>query len=212
MSYELKTSCQRGLSEKQRYFDDLAPSWDHRPTADADTINRILSFADIKPGVAALDLGTGTGLLIPHLLDLVGDEGRVYAVDISEEMLNRARHRIKPFPPNLSLVCACAENLPFPDASINNVICFAAFPHFDDKLAALKEMRRILKPDGVVLIAHARGRHEINRMHRRASGPIAHDLVPAPQAMRALLREAGLMTENLIDDLNLYLVVARLIS
>ncbi|HHY37487.1 MAG TPA: methyltransferase domain-containing protein [Clostridia bacterium] len=202
-------SCERGFSEKERYFDDLAPTWDHRPTADADTIDRILSFVDIRPGAAVLDLGTGTGLLIPHLLGLVGDKGHVYAVDISAGMLNRVRQRIDPFPPNLSLVRASAENLPFPDASMNNVICFAAFPHFDDKVAALKEMRRVLKPDGVVLIAHARGRHAINRMHRTASGPIAHDLVPAPRAMRALLREAGLMTENLIDRPDLYLVVAR---
>lgn len=194
---------------KEEYFDQMALTWDTRSRCGRQTIERILSFTDIKEGFGVIDLGTGTGILLPYLLSLVGDRGHVYAVDISGEMLKKAKERLLPLLKNVSFLKAGAEDLPLTEACVNAVICFAAFPHFCDKVAALREMFRVLKPGGSILIAHDKGRDEINHMHRHACDVISDDLLPDPVSMRSLLDETGFSEEVFIDRRDMYLILAR---
>ena len=73
-------------------------------------------------------MGTGPGILLPHLRSGVGKSGQTCAFDLSFEMLRSAA--AKPLGPEDILVRADTHFIPFREGHFDRVICFAAFPHF----------------------------------------------------------------------------------
>lgn len=73
------------------FFDRLAVTWDAGEVCSTpEKIKAILGKVPISRGMSVLDLGTGTGVLVPYLSRMVGPEGHVTAIDLSEGMLSRA--------------------------------------------------------------------------------------------------------------------------
>lgn len=106
------------------------------------------------PGSHALDVAAGPGTVAVVLADRLGPDGRVTATDISPAMLEIARCR--PTPPGaapIEWVEAAATPLPVPDATVDVLTCQQGVQFFPDKLAALAEMRRVLRPGGRAGIA-----------------------------------------------------------
>jgi ubiquinone/menaquinone biosynthesis C-methylase UbiE len=93
---------------------------------------------------------------------------------------------------------ATAMRLPVRDAAVDTVVCFAAFPHFEDKLQALKEMFRVLRPGGNVVVAHLLSRAELSRHHGGCSA-VAHDKLPDDDGMRGLFRAAAFPEPEILD-------------
>lgn len=190
--------------DRPEFFDQHAASWDaDRPPEEEASLARVVTLAEVQPGQAVLDVGTGTGVLIPHLLRAVGPTGRIVAVDLSPEMLEVARE--KGFPPSVTSLEADVHDLPLPDADFDRVICNAALPHFEDRAHSMQEMVRVLRPGGVLVISHPIGREAVNRRHRKAGGPVEGDRVPPPEAMTALLGEAGLTEAWVVDEPEFFL-------
>lgn len=77
-----------------KYFDDIAQKWDEIVKHDYSKIDFVLDMLDMAEGDKVLDVGTGTGVLIPLLLKRVGDKGSITAIDISKEMLKVAKRNI----------------------------------------------------------------------------------------------------------------------
>src|SRR3972149_9751546 len=85
----------------QEYFDQLAPTWDEELTPERlQCLGNIVKELGIEPGYYVLDIGSGTGILLPFLIAEMGDEGRIVALDLSAEMLVQAQ--AKNFPPMVS--------------------------------------------------------------------------------------------------------------
>jgi demethylmenaquinone methyltransferase/2-methoxy-6-polyprenyl-1,4-benzoquinol methylase len=80
------------------------------------------------------------------------------------------------------------------------VTCFSAFPHFPDKERALFEMVRVLKREGKLMMAHLHSVEEINQLHQGMGGPISHDLLPHPERIRNLMKDAGLGGISVINQ------------
>ena len=94
-----------------------------------------------------LDLGCGTGAST----EFYSKKGfKVIAYDLSREMLEKVKERNLKNKP--ILVKGIAEELPFKDKYVGQIFCSGSFHHFDNKLKSLKEMHRVLKPGGKVLI------------------------------------------------------------
>ncbi len=194
--------------DRPGFFDHHAPTWDADRHPDEDArLARVVTLAKVQTGQAVLDVGTGTGVLVPHLLRAVGSTGRIVAIDLSSEMLEVARQ--KGFPPSVTFLQADAHDLPLPDADFDRVICNAALPHFEDHTRSIREMVRVLRPRGILVISHPIGREAVNKLHREAGGPVEDDRVPAPEAMLALLQEAGLTEVWVIDEPEFYLASGR---
>jgi demethylmenaquinone methyltransferase/2-methoxy-6-polyprenyl-1,4-benzoquinol methylase len=126
-----------------------------------DLLNRVLSFgqdrgwrrraialAALAPADRGLDVGAGTGDLALSLATSA-PSGRVVAVDIAERMLTRSRTRAEVA---LGLVVGSAEALPFADSTFGVVVAGFAVRNFGDLPRGLREMRRVLRPGGRVVV------------------------------------------------------------
>ena len=183
------------------HFEARAATWDDHAPPDLDArLRRLLApFAD-RFGKARLilELGTGTGACIPHLC-AYAPRAQLVALDLAFAMLTRARLRRS----GVYVAQADAHRLPFPSAGENGgfdmVVCHNSFPHFQDKLRALQEIRRVLRRGGSVLIVHHMSRPEVNAVHRRIGEPVASDTLPTAQEMQQLLAQAG-YTRAWVED------------
>jgi len=104
-----------------------------------------------------LDVATGTGRLPYFLLQEPGFDGQVVGLDPSGGMLDMAREKLAPFGPRAALVQQVAGDLPFPDAAFAAVTCLEALEFMPDDTAALREMVRVLRPGGHLLISRRHG-------------------------------------------------------
>ncbi|MBP1474670.1 methyltransferase domain-containing protein [Frateuria sp. MAH-13] len=102
-------------------------------------------FGSLK-GRALLDVACGTGEWLAWLHQ--HGARSVTGIDLSEKAIQACRQRL----PQGEFYCCPAEELPFPSGAFDIVTCMGSLEHFLDKLAALKEMRRVLKPGGFIVL------------------------------------------------------------
>jgi len=114
----------------------------------------ILQLSQVAPGMQVLDLASGTGEPALALARAVGPEGHVTATDLGAGMLTivqeNARHAGLT---NLTFQEADAHALPFPEQTFDRVTCRFGVMYFADVGQALREIRRVLKPGGLVVLA-----------------------------------------------------------
>lgn len=110
----------------------------------------ILREAGIKLGFHVLDYGCGPGGYIIPLTELVGGSGRVYALDIHPLAVQKVRDiASKKKLANVETILSdCQTGLP--DKSLDAVLLYDAFHHLNDPDMVLKELSRVLKPDGIL--------------------------------------------------------------
>lgn len=110
---------------------------------------KLAGAAGIKAGQRVLDVACGTGILARHIAERVGDDRLVNAIDINEGMLAVARRKA----PGISWQRAAAEQLPFKDNSFDAVFCQFGLMFIDERAQAIREMQRVLRPQGQLVIA-----------------------------------------------------------
>lgn len=112
------------------------------------------ALAELKAGETVLDLGSGGGVDVFLAAQKVGETGNVIGVDMTSEMLEKARVNAKLGSyKNVEFRAGEIENLPVEDGSIDVVISNCVVNLSPDKLATYKEVFRVLKPNGRVLIS-----------------------------------------------------------
>ena len=108
--------------------------------------------ANLKEGDQVLDIAGGTGDLSMAFSKKVGNSGRVVHTDINEAMLRTGRNRLVDKGIILPTLVCDAEKLPFPDGHFDLVSVAFGLRNMTHKDAALKEMNRVLKPGGKLLV------------------------------------------------------------
>ena len=202
------SSVDRLAMQLQEYFDQLAPTWDKELTPERlKCLGKIIRELGIRPGYHVLDIGSGTGVLVPFLISQLDNEGKIVALDFSMEMLVQAQ--AKDFPSIVGFAQADVLAIPFADNSVDLAICNSAFPHFSDKAEALKEIARALRINGRLVICHAMSREMLNRLHQSIGGAVANDLLPDELHLRRLTKQAGLRITHFEDGPERYLVIAE---
>ena len=158
---------------QKEFFNSMAYKWDTVCKHDTEKIMYILNLLGIKEGSKLIDVGTGTGVLVPYLSDYVGKDGKVIAIDIADKMLEVAQSKYN-FE-NVSFVCGDILKVDLPKESFDYIICYSAFPHFEDKLTMIKTISRLLKTGGKFIICHSQSRDAINKLHKNVSEAVAED-------------------------------------
>lgn len=105
---------------------------------------------DVTRFQSILDVGSGAGQILGHLLKVVAPDTRIVACDLSHKMLRRARQRVKSMRP--VYIAADMTRLPFADESFDCVTCGWVIEHLTDPRPGLKELGRVLKPGGSLLL------------------------------------------------------------
>jgi ubiquinone/menaquinone biosynthesis C-methylase UbiE len=159
----------------------------------------LVDHVGVQPGAHVLDVATGTGVVAAVASARVGEQGDVMGADISPAMLAVAA--AKPVPVRW-LTCS-ADALPLPDASQDIVLCQHGLQFFPDKLAALREMRRVVRPSGRLGLAVWASERPfglygpmIAALARRSAEPYPHafdgrSYTMAADEVRGLVEEAG---------------------
>ena len=111
---------------------------------------KIVTLLDPKHNSSLLDVGCGSGILIKNLINLSRGM-KLYGLDITPNMVRVAKRK---FTNNSSveITLGSAVNMPYKDNSFDYVTCASSFHHHPDPIQSAKEMVRVLKPDGKLLI------------------------------------------------------------
>ena len=140
----------------QRYGWDLAAD-DYEPlwrTQLASAQKELFTLARIAPGERVLDVACGTGIVTLNAARAVGAEGLVLGVDLSGQMVDAGRRRAEALGlPNVDFARMDAEQLELPNASFDVALCSLGMMYAPEPEQAVREMRRVLRPGGRMVIA-----------------------------------------------------------
>lgn len=190
---------------------DLRSRWDRA----SHVYDRIVAADAIRFGEAkerlfgklkgrCLLVAVGTGQDIQHLpadLSLV-------ALDISAEMLARAREPARAHPGRVQLVQADLESLPFPDATFETVVTVCTLCSVPDPIRSLHEIQRVLAPEGhLLLFEHVRSRIAPIALMQDLMTPFTRRL--GPDMNRDTLRNVQSVGFRLLRERNVYLDIVK---
>lgn len=187
------------------FFDKIAPTWDSNEVLSTpEKVNFILDFMDIQPKQEILDLGTGTGVLLPYIAQRVGSDGKITAVDYSKGMLEIAKSKyshLTPKPDFLNIDFE-QENIP---GEFDKIILYCVYPHLHAPIETLKWLQTVnVKEDGSIFIAFPCGPEFINNIHKERHSD--SDILPSASSLAAFLRKNGLFADVLREDEESYIV------
>ncbi len=160
----------------------------------------VLDRAAVQPGERLLDVACGTGVLARAALARVTPGGAVSGIDRNEGMLAVAREQA----PGVDWRLGLAESLPFESGSFERVVSQFGLMFFEDRTAAMREMRRVLSPSGRMVVAvwdrleNTPGYLAMVGLLQRLFGDAVAEALRAPfclgeqDVLRSLLDDAGL--------------------
>ena len=179
-------------------------------------VRRMVAYLDLAPGQTVLDCGTGMGFYLKVVADLCPG-CRLFGIDYEDKVLRYAWGHLR----GRGVVLARGDihHLPYADASMDRVLMSEVLEHLEDDASALSEVRRVLKPGGVLAMTVPHARYSawydpINRAHeallRRPirTGPFAgiwanHRRLYDAQQLQAVVARAGFAIER-VEELTHY--------
>jgi len=194
-------------SKIQVFFDERAAGWDAAVPADViERAREILEGLGIAPGSRVLDVGCGTGVLVPMLRELMQGRGFIAAVDVSMNMLREGRKKYGG--EFAGWVQSDAARLPLRGGTFDWVLCYSVFPHFEDQRGVVLELAGALRRGGRLAVFHSKSREDINAFHRSVGGEVGGHELPDEPEMREILEGARLEVERLENRSDRYLALA----
>lgn len=115
--------------------------------------HEVIHALGLKPGEVIADIGAGSGYFTFHLARHVGEKGKVYAVDISPDMILHINRRIREAKANnvVSVLAEPADPL-LPDQSVNRFFICDVWHHVENQTKYLSLMKKMLKPGGEIVM------------------------------------------------------------
>ncbi len=193
------------IKNHKEFFNEMAESWDQQQQSiSPEKYRRLVKECKISSRQTILDIGTGTGVFIPYLLETIGNNGVIFAVDYAENMIEK--FITKRYPENVKPMVADIHKTDFCNNFFDRIIANACYPHFDKKQKALKEIYRILKKGGIFIISHIQGRTFINNLHRTAHNIIAKDMIPPLVVLKGFGESCGFRFLKGIDEEDFFFI------
>jgi len=115
--------------------------------------HEVLTALNIKPGEVIADIGAGSGYFTFRLAQFVGDKGKVYAVDVSPDMIRHVNRRIRETKAtNVVTILADPDDPLLADQSVNRFFICDVWHHVDNQTKYLSLMKKMLKPSGEIVM------------------------------------------------------------
>ena len=137
-------------------YDSVTEQFDHfTERLSSPLAERMVQLAAIGPSDQVLDIGTGTGVVALRVAEQIARGGMVCGIDLSQPMLETAaaKAKILGIDSKIEFRQMDAEKLEFADETFDKVVSQFALLHFPDPLAALKEIYRVTKPGGRIVVS-----------------------------------------------------------
>lgn len=200
---------------RKQFFNDRAETWLNTWYQDPETgrydrhqkdFDRLFALVPLKRGDCVLDVGCGSGVLVPMVLQRIGKEGMLHELDYAEKMIetNRELHKDE----NIRFIVADAAEAPLENESCDVVFCFSCFPHFHDKERSMRTLFRILKQGGMFVLAHFESSEGIKKHHAPCHA-VMHDHLLCEEEMRTLFARAALNIDLFMDEPGFYCIIAK---
>ncbi len=202
---DYKTSDEKEVQKHNQlqrdFFRDIVHLFDPPlPEGVPERLEKIVSSAGIAPGDIVLDLGTGTGILVP-IIQGYGPE-KIYGCDISDAMLARLKEQYA----YAETILADARDIVLPDKYIDVIFMNACYPNIVDKRATFTNISRMMKPGGRMIISHPMGKSFIDSIRDQTTFPL--DDFPGRTKAAMLLKPFGFEIKEFVDEPKLYIMVA----
>lgn len=193
--------------KQAEFFDSIANEWDNIIEVNEEKINTLLSKTNIKDGDSILDVGTGTGVLIPFYKKL-NPNGKIKGVDISQGMLDIANQKFG----NLENISF--EKIDIEENKVNSqydkVVLYSMFPHLKNKVMTIKSLVDYsLKHNGKLIIAHSNSREFLNNMHKEKDEIVKEDRLIPVLEQKEIFEKAGVNVIEAFENNEIYYLVIR---
>ncbi len=187
------------------FFNTCADTWDNIRNTNPQVLERLMELANIPVGSTVLDVGSGTGVLLPYLHAAVGAGGEITAVDFSKKMLAKAQEKFA----NLGNIKFCVGDIlemELPTENYDVVICLNFFPHLHTrKEEFIRKIKSSLKIGGSLIIMHDISRETVNNIHRESEVVTEHRL-PEAKVVGEMFSACGYGKVSTYEDDTLYFV------
>jgi SAM-dependent methyltransferase len=171
------------------------------PEGVPERLERIVASGEIAKGETVLDVGSGTGVMIPVIRQY--EPARIHACDLSEAMLTQLSRNYR----YAATILGDVRNLRLPESSLDVVFINACYPNIVDKVGAFSNIGRMTKPGGRLVISHPMGKSFIEAIRDHVPFPL--DDFPERDQAESMLEPLGFSVERLTDESDLYILVAR---
>lgn len=176
------------------YFNHLAASWDDMREVNESKLAALVEMLDVEQEDAVLDIGSGTGVLLPYLSPLAKT---VTAVDFAPKMLAQAQKKYTALT-NVSYVVA--DILAYtPEVQFDKITCLNFYPHIKDKKLFVRCVRNWLKPGGEITILHDIPRQKVNAVHG-TSKQVENDKLRAAGFEAIIFLQEGFICKKKIEN------------
>jgi len=144
--------------ETRAFYDKISKVYDLLADQSEEPIRRAgLEKLNARPGEKVLEIGCGTGHCLVALAQAVGDAGKIYGIDLSDEMLKIARENLEKegLADRVELICEDAGKLPYAAETLDAIFMSFTLELFDtpEIPEVLAECKRVLRPGGRIVVA-----------------------------------------------------------
>ncbi|MYR60363.1 methyltransferase domain-containing protein [Streptomyces sp. SID625] len=191
------------ITHVQEFFTARAADWDSRFPDDGPAYDAAVAELELGDGDRVLDAGCGTGRALPPLRAAVGVSGVVVGADVTPAMLEAAVRAGRDREGRLLLADVGA--LPFRTQSFDAVFAAGLVAHLPRPAENLRELRRVVRPGGMLALFHPIGRAALAARQGRRITP---DDLRAEDRLRPLLAGSGWRMTSYVDEDARFLALA----
>jgi ubiquinone/menaquinone biosynthesis C-methylase UbiE len=200
---------EKNLNPKQKdFFNQKAGVWDEITVHNLEKVKYIAELMGIRNDDKILDVGTGTGVMIPFYERCLVD-GCVVAVDYSDKMIDAARLKYPEKEHTLiSYRVSDVYELTY-QGDFDLVVCYSCFPHFVNQPLAIEVLSKALRKGGRLVVAHSDSAKTINGVHMNCGVEIGNDFLPSMQRLKQIMKDSGLAVTFERDDEDYFICIGR---
>ncbi|MBV7275213.1 class I SAM-dependent methyltransferase [Clostridiaceae bacterium UIB06] len=192
--------------DNREFFDNMAEKWDSICCHPGEKIKYVFDKINLEKGSSVLDIGSGTGIIIPYIEKEIGMEGKLTALDVSEKMIEISKKKNNYNNLNFAVedfyLYSCSEKY-------DCIIAYSCYPHFTDSKAFFEKAYSLLKVGGKIIIAHVEGRDKINSRHNEIDHKIDSNTLDEVEITLSIMRKANLEIIYAEDSEEYYICIGR---